>query len=176
MDLGGSGSRRPHPELLRRAGPLRVGLHTTRMDICHDMTHEFQDELHRPAFPYKFKIKFSGCPNDCVASIARSDMSVIGTWRDDIQQSIQAEVKAYAEGGKMDIAERRRAANARPSACRWDGTKLTIDNSNCVSCMHCINLMPKALRPGKDRARRSCLARRPRSSRARCWHRCWCRS
>ncbi len=29
--------------------------------------------------------------------------------------------------------------------------KLTIDNRNCVRCMHCINAMPKALRPGKDR-------------------------
>ena len=35
----------------------------------------YQDELHRPSFPYKFKIKIAGCPNDCVASIARSDLS-----------------------------------------------------------------------------------------------------
>ena len=33
----------------------------------------------------------------------------------------------------------------------WDGKKLTIDNSDCVRCMHCINVMPKALRPGKER-------------------------
>ena len=33
----------------------------------------------------------------------------------------------------------------------WDGSKLSIDNSNCNRCMHCINLMPKALRPGKDK-------------------------
>jgi sulfite reductase alpha subunit len=33
----------------------------------------------------------------------------------------------------------------------WDGKKLSIDNSNCVKCMHCINVMPKALAPGKDR-------------------------
>jgi sulfite reductase alpha subunit len=33
----------------------------------------------------------------------------------------------------------------------WDGKTLDIDNSNCVRCMHCINLMPKALKPGKDR-------------------------
>jgi sulfite reductase alpha subunit len=33
----------------------------------------------------------------------------------------------------------------------WDGEKLTIDNENCVKCMHCINTMPKALAPGKDR-------------------------
>ena len=42
-------------------------------------------------FPYKSKIKISGCPNDCVASVARSDISVIGTWRDNIRID-QAEV------------------------------------------------------------------------------------
>ena len=34
-------------------------------------------------FPYKFKIKVSACANDCVSSIARSDLSIIGTWKDD---------------------------------------------------------------------------------------------
>jgi len=39
-----------------------------------------------------------------------------------------------------------------PGKCmKWDGSKLTIDNSFCVKCMHCINVMPKALRPGKER-------------------------
>jgi sulfite reductase alpha subunit len=29
--------------------------------------------------------------------------------------------------------------------------EIKIDNSNCVKCMHCINAMPKALAPGKER-------------------------
>jgi sulfite reductase alpha subunit len=33
----------------------------------------------------------------------------------------------------------------------WDGEKLSIDNKACRKCMHCINVMPKALRPGKDK-------------------------
>ncbi len=45
----------------------------------------FLDDIHRPALPYKFKFKFSGCPNDCMNSIQRSDMAVIGTWRDNIR-------------------------------------------------------------------------------------------
>jgi len=28
---------------------------------------------------------------------------------------------------------------------------MVIDDEFCVKCMHCINVMPKALRPGKDR-------------------------
>ena len=39
-----------------------------------------------------------------------------------------------------------------PTKCMdWNGKKLTIDNRECVRCMHCINVMPKALRPGKER-------------------------
>jgi sulfite reductase alpha subunit len=33
----------------------------------------------------------------------------------------------------------------------WDGRMLKIDDKECNRCMHCINLMPKALRQGKER-------------------------
>jgi sulfite reductase alpha subunit len=52
-------------------------------------------------WPYKFKFKISGCPNDCVASIARADLSIIGTWRDTLRID-QQEVKKYVESG-MDV-------------------------------------------------------------------------
>jgi len=118
------------------------------MGFCYEMTQHFQDELHRPAFPYKFKIKAAGCPNDCVASIARADLSVIGNWRDNIQIDA-AEVTNYAKAG-LDIAAD--VVNNCPGQCiRWDGKTLTIKDEDCKHCMHCINVMPKALRPGKER-------------------------
>jgi sulfite reductase alpha subunit len=83
-----------------------------------------------------------------VASIARSDLSIIGTWRDDIQID-QAEVKNYVDKG-LDIVHE--VIENCPGKCmNWDGQKLDIDNSYCRRCMHCINVMPKALAPGKDR-------------------------
>ena len=54
------------------------------LDDVGDAVH-YQDEIHRPSLPYKFKFKFSGCPNDCMNSIQRSDMAIIGTWRDNIR-------------------------------------------------------------------------------------------
>jgi sulfite reductase alpha subunit len=112
------------------------------------LTRTYQDELHRPGFPYKFKIKCSGCPNDCVAAIARADLSIIGTWKDDIRQD-DAAVAAYAVAG-LDIQED--VCSRCPTRCMaWDGKKLKIDNRECVHCMHCINVMPKALRPGKEK-------------------------
>jgi len=147
FDLGGSGSDVRTPSCCCGMARCEWACYDT-MKACHEVTMHFQDELHRPAFPYKFKFKFAGCPNDCVASVARSDMSVIGTWKGDIQQD-NAEVKAYADGG-MDIMGN--VVSRCPTGCmQYDGGKLSIDNANCVRCMHCINVMPKALAPGKER-------------------------
>jgi dissimilatory sulfite reductase alpha subunit len=147
FDLGGSGSVMRTPSAC--VGPARCEWACfDTLNLCNEITHDYQDELHRPAFPYKFKFKFSGCPNDCVASIARADLSIIGTWKDDIQQD-DAEVTQYAKAGldiKKDVCER------CPTKCMdWDGKKLSINNRECVRCMHCINVMPKALRPGKEK-------------------------
>jgi len=148
FDLGGSGSDMRTPSAC--VGPARCewACYDT-LDACYQITMAFQDELHRPMFPYKYKFKFAGCPNDCVASIARSDNSVIGTWRDEIQID-QAKVKEYAAGGKVDIQDD--VVERCPTGCMsWDGNTLEIDDENCVKCMHCINVLHRALKPGKDR-------------------------
>jgi sulfite reductase alpha subunit len=149
FDLGGSGSAMRTPSCCCGMARCEWACYDT-MALTYDLTQSFQDELHRPAFPYKFKFKMAGCPNDCVASVARADMSIIGTWKDSIQQD-DAEVKKYVDGG-LDIVND--VCMLCPTRCmRWDakGSKLEIDNKNCVRCMHCINVMPKALRPGKQR-------------------------
>jgi len=147
FDIGGSGSDLRTPSCCCGQARCEWACYDT-MGLTYDLTMHYQDELHRPAFPYKFKFKMSGCPNDCVASIARADLSIIGTWRDKIQMDKDA-VAEYAESGmdiQGDIVDR------CPGKCMaWDGKELEIDNEYCVRCMHCINVMPKALRPGKDR-------------------------
>ncbi len=158
-DLGGSGSALRTPSCCIGKARCEFACIDTQ-DLCYRLTMDYQDEMHRPAWPYKFKFKISGCPNDCVASIARSDCSIIGTWRDDIRIDDDA-VKAYAngeipaEGGahgpdfKLDIQAH--VIDLCPTGCMsWDGEKLSIDNRECSRCMHCINLMPEALRPGTD--------------------------
>ena len=113
--------------------------------------NNFLDDLHRPALPYKFKFKFSGCGNDCMNSIQRSDMAVIGTWRDEIQVK-QDEVKKFvqARGREYVIDNIITRCPTQSLRLKADDT-LEIDNRNCVRCMHCINVMTKALSPGKDR-------------------------
>ncbi len=146
FDLGGSGSAMRTPSAC--VGPARCewACYDT-LAVCYNLTQNYQDELHRPAFPYKFKIKCSGCPNDCVAAIARADLSIIGTWKDDIRQD-DAAVAAYAAEG-VDI-QKEVCDHCPTKAMSWNGSRLTIENRECVRCMHCINVMPKALRPGVE--------------------------
>jgi len=162
QDLGGSGSNLRTPECCLGESRCEFACYDSQ-ECCYQMTQEYQNELHRPAFPYKFKFKFDACPNGCVASIARADMSVIGTWRDDIRVD-QAAVAAYAGGelipnagahadrdwGRFDI--QKEVIDLCPTQCmRWDRKSLEINNPECVRCMHCINVMPRALRIGLDR-------------------------
>ena len=146
FDIGGSGSDVRTPSCCLGKSRCEWACYDT-MAACYDFTMEYQDEIHRPAFPYKSKFKFSGCPNDCVASIARSDISIIGTWRDDIRMDKDA-VLEYVDRG-IDI--QKEMVELCPAKCMaWDGKELDINNRACTHCMHCINVMPKALRIGTD--------------------------
>jgi sulfite reductase alpha subunit len=150
LDMGGAG-----PAL--RTSMSCIG-HARCEQSCYDevrahrtIINSLLDEMHRPALPYKFKFKFSGCPNDCVNAIHRSDFAVIGTWRDDIQVD-QEEVKKHVAkvGRKYMIDSVISNCPTRALSLNDDDT-LDIDNQSCVRCMHCINVMTKALSPGKDR-------------------------
>ncbi len=147
FDLGGSGSAFRTPSCCVGMARCEWACYDA-MKLCYDLTMAHQDEMHRPPFPYKFKVKCAACPNDCVAAIARADLSIIGTWKDEIQVDESA-VSKYASDG-LDI--QKDVCDLCPSKCMaWDGRKLGIENHECVRCMHCINVMPKALRPGKER-------------------------
>ncbi len=115
------------------------------------LVNNFIDDMHRPALPYKFKFKVSGCPNDCVNAIERADMAVIGTWRDEIKID-QPAVKAYVEKKGRDYVIDNVTTRC-PTKCmklESDDT-LTINDKECVKCMHCLNVMTSALSPGDDK-------------------------
>jgi len=146
-DLGSSGSAMRTPSCCVGQARCEWSCIDT-MGICNDLTQHFQDEMHRPAFPYKFKIKVAGCACDCVAAIARADLSIIGTWKDNIQVD-QAGVKGYADAG-MDIQSE--IIDMCPTECMsYDGGEIKINDPQCNRCMHCIAKMTKALKPGKDK-------------------------
>ncbi len=101
--------------------------------------------------PYKFKFKVSGCPNDCMNAIERADMAIIGTWRDDMKVD-QEEVKAFvAKNGSKYVVDNVISRCPTQALSLNDDNTLAVDNRNCVRCMHCINVMTKALSPGDDK-------------------------
>jgi sulfite reductase alpha subunit len=149
-DLGGAGP-------CVRTGMSCIGAARCEQSCCNEqaihrhLLNNFTDDVHRPALPYKFKFKVSGCPNDCQNAIERSDFAIIGTWRDDMKVD-QEEVKAFVEAkGRQYVIDNVTTRCPSDAMTLNDDNTLTIDNKNCVRCMHCLNVMNKALSPGDDR-------------------------
>ncbi|MGO8756404.1 MAG: dissimilatory-type sulfite reductase subunit alpha [Gallionellaceae bacterium] len=167
FDLGGAG-----PAV--RTSMSCVG-HARCEQSCYDeakahrtVLNTFLDDIHRPSLPYKFKFKFSGCPNDCMNSIQRADMAVIGTWRDNIRTDEELAKKWFAKHGMdelvNDVVARCptktfqlkqikdvKKGDSISSVAINNTHAIQIDNHDCVRCMHCINVMTGALAPGKDK-------------------------
>ena len=149
FDLGGSGGALRTPSCCVGMARCEKAC-IDSMDINHEITMSFQNEMHRPAWPYKFKIKISACPNDCAAATARSDLAVVGIWRDAVLIDQEA-VREYVDKGfKLEENVIRRCPTW---ALDWDAEarELKLKEEDCTHCMHCINAMPKAIRIGKER-------------------------
>jgi len=132
------------------------------------VVNSFLDDMHRPSLPYKFKFKFSGCPNDCMNSIQRADMAVIGTWRDNIRTDEALAKKWFAKHGmeelvndvvarcptktfQLKLIKNVKQGEHISSVAVSDTHAIEIDNKDCVRCMHCINVMTGALATGVDK-------------------------
>jgi dissimilatory sulfite reductase alpha subunit len=125
--------------------------------VHRSLQNNFTDDVHRPALPYKFKFKISGCGNDCQNAIERSDFAVIGTWRDDMKVSQEA-FKGYLDTkGRQYIIDNVITRCPTQALSLADDDALVVDNRNCVRCMHCLNVLPKALSPGDDKGATICI-------------------
>jgi len=139
FDMGGAG-----PAV--RTGMSCVGAARCEMSNTNEsaalrtLVNAFLDDMHRPALPYKMKFKVSGCANDCMNSIERSDFATIGTWRDDIKINQDLWKAMVADKGMDYVVDN--ITSRCPTQCMKveSDTSLTIDNKNCVKCMHCLNV------------------------------------
>jgi sulfite reductase alpha subunit len=100
-------------------------------------------------------------------SIQRSDMAVIGTWRDNMRTDETLARQWFEKHGMNELVNnvvtrcptktimlkevKDVATGPSISSVKVSDTHaLEIDNSNCVRCMHCINVMTGALAHGTD--------------------------
>jgi sulfite reductase alpha subunit len=100
-------------------------------------------------------------------SIQRSDMAIIGTWRDNMRTDDALGKKWFAKHGLNELVNdvigmcptravqlkdtKDVSKEAHISSVKLNDTQsLEISNKDCVRCMHCINVMTGALAKGKD--------------------------
>ncbi len=107
------------------------------------------DAIATPGFPYKFKIKLSGCPMDC-ARANRADFGLVGIW-EGAPEVDQEALRRKVEAGEVDP---RRLEERCPSrAITWDerSRALIINGERCRKSMNCIRSAFPAIRPGRNR-------------------------
>ncbi len=95
-------------------------------------------------------------------------MATIGTWRDSMRADEKIAREWMATHTMEDVTnmvvsmcptrairlvknDGAAAGEGITKVAISDGNCLEIDNHNCVRCMHCLNVMPGALLPGKDK-------------------------
>ncbi|MEO5376415.1 MAG: dissimilatory-type sulfite reductase subunit alpha [Magnetococcus sp. DMHC-6] len=148
-DIGGSGAALRTLQCCVGDARCEMSCFDT-MKVTKHITDTYIAFLHRPEFVYKFKFKLSGCANDCSNSMHRSDMPIIGTWRGPMQVD-QAKVAEFIDTKGIENLIDNVLTRCPTKCLSIKGKELVVDNENCVRCMHCINVMHKALKPGKDR-------------------------
>ncbi|MBF0625796.1 MAG: dissimilatory-type sulfite reductase subunit alpha [Magnetococcales bacterium] len=155
-DLGGSGGAMRTLQCCVGQARCEMACYDTMKTTKH-LTDTFIQYLHRPEFVYKFKFKLSGCPNDCANAMMRSDMPIIGTWRGAMQVD-QGKVKEFVKSkGRQYTIDN--VITRCPTSCisLKDDDSIVVNHDDCVRCMHCINVMHKALKPGLDKGVTICL-------------------
>ena len=154
-DLGGSGAALRTLQCCVGQARCEMACYDT-MNITKKLTDHYIGVLHRPEFMYKFKFKLSGCANDCGSAMLRSDMPIIGTWRGAMQID-QAKVAEFIDEKGIETVIDSVLTQCPTKCMSLKGKELVVDHEDCVRCMHCLNVMNKALKPGKDRGVTICL-------------------
>ncbi|MEM1925497.1 MAG: dissimilatory-type sulfite reductase subunit alpha, partial [Pyrobaculum sp.] len=107
------------------------------------------DAMAVPGLPYKFKLKFSGCPMDC-ARANRADLGFIGVWKGapEVDQEL---LRKKIDAKEVDVEAL--VAGCPAGAITWDREKreLKIDGTRCKKSMNCIRKAFPAIKPGKER-------------------------
>ena len=114
--------------------------------IRHALGTSCLEDQQFPRFPHKFKIKISGCPNDCARGVQKGDLAFIGVFKD-LPIIDKTQLKEWvADGGDIgNICSR-----CPTQAMTWNEGELKIDSDSCIHCFMCINECP-AIEPGRER-------------------------
>jgi sulfite reductase alpha subunit len=108
----------------------------------------FIDYAKFPTFPHKFKVKFSGCPNDCTRASQKADLAVIGTWEG--APAVDGKELKAAFSADEDLLDDI-SSTCPTNAIRATGKVLEVFPEECVQCMECVRAYPGMILPGQTR-------------------------
>ena len=117
----------------------------------HYMTYEpIYNNLSNQMFPFKVKLKFSGCPMDCSRAVHRADFGFIGMWKGapDVDENL-LKGKIKKEGIKIQNLVQGCPSGAITQDGNSDGIR--IDPEKCQKSMNCIRYAFPAIKPGKEK-------------------------
>ena len=111
---------------------------------------ELYSYMNLQMFPYKIKLKFSGCPMDCATANTRSDFAFIGTWTGPPDVDHDA-LRGMVNSGKVD--PEKLARECPSGAITWDQDRreVKVDGDRCLKAMNCIKTAFPAIKPGKNK-------------------------
>ncbi len=150
-DIGATGDT--IRELATCVGPAlcEFALYDTLAARDYYLTHpKIYEWMSNQLFPFKFKMKFSGCPFDCTRASHRSDFGLVGIW----EGAPEVDHEALNEKiGKGEVDPRELAGSCPSGAITWDEKegRLNIDGAKCKKSMECIRRAFPAIKPGRNR-------------------------
>ncbi len=107
------------------------------------------EKISNQLFPFKVKLKFSGCPMDCSRAVHRADFGFIGTW-EGAPEVDQALLKDKDKSGQISMEDLARNCPSSSINVSVSGD-LSIDPEKCEKSMNCIKRAFPAIKPGKTR-------------------------
>lgn len=115
------------------------------MKMRDDFYDRFNDYAMYPTFPYKMKVKISGCPLDCDRATQKADIGIVGAWKG--APEVDNESLKKLDRSKIDDIIR----SCPTLAISPENGGISIKGEDCTQCMLCIRKGEGTIAPGKEK-------------------------
>lgn len=115
------------------------------MKFRDDFYDRFNDYAKYPTFPYKMKVKVSGCPLDCDRTTQKADIGIVGSWKGAPEVNHE-KLKALGEEKINEIVR-----SCPTLAIDRDGESISIREDDCMQCMMCLRKGEGSIRTGREK-------------------------
>lgn len=115
------------------------------MKFRDDFYDRYNDYAKYPTFPYKLKVKISGCPLDCGRTTQKADVGIVGAWRG-APEVDQEKLKELNDDALDDLIR-----SCPTLAISREDEGISIKGEDCTQCMLCLRKGKGAIKPGAEK-------------------------